>query len=110
VPGVVLGDDGTLYVLELNPIAGIDPSYWLPKAARVAGLSYKDLVNEILDYALQRAGFKTQLHIPGQGHVDETMECTERALDVAIETLYNASENLPEPQGMLTGQDMVAHR
>jgi len=105
-----LGDDGTLYVLELNPIAGIDPSYWLPKAARVAGLSYKDLVNEILDYALQRAGFKTQLHIPGQGHMDETMECTERALDVAIETLYNASENLPEPQGMLTGQDMVAHR
>ena len=53
-----LGHDGTLYVLELNPIAGIDPSYWLPKAAEVAGLSYEDLVNEILDCALVRAGLK----------------------------------------------------
>lgn len=105
-----LGDDGTLYVLELNPIAGIDPSYWLPKAARVAGLSYKDLVNEILDYALQRAGFKTQLQTPEQGHRDETMECADRALDVITETLYNAGENLLEPQNMLTGQDVVAHR
>lgn len=50
-----LGDDGTLYVLELNPIAGIDPSYWLPRAAQVAGLSYEALVNEILGYALERA-------------------------------------------------------
>jgi D-alanine-D-alanine ligase-like ATP-grasp enzyme len=53
-----LGHDGTLYVLELNPIAGIDPSYWLPRAAEVAGLSYKDLVNEILDHALARAGLQ----------------------------------------------------
>lgn len=53
-----LGHDGTLYVLELNPIAGIDPSYWLPKAAEVAGLSYEDLVNGILDCALARAGPK----------------------------------------------------
>ena len=51
-----LGQDGRLYVLELNPIAGIDPSYWLPKAAKVAGLSYEALVNEILDCALERAG------------------------------------------------------
>ncbi len=50
-----LGDDGTLYVLELNPIAGIDPSYWLPRAAQVAGLSYEALVNEILGCALERA-------------------------------------------------------
>lgn len=51
-----LGPDGKLYVLELNPIAGIDPSYWLPRAARAAGLSYESLVNEILRYALERAG------------------------------------------------------
>ena len=56
-----LGHDGTLYVLELNPIAGIDPSYWLPKAAEVAGLSYEDLVNEILDCALVRAGLKVHV-------------------------------------------------
>jgi D-alanine-D-alanine ligase len=51
-----LGHDGTLYVLELNPIAGIDPNYWLPKAAKAAGLSYELLVNEILDCALERTG------------------------------------------------------
>ena len=43
-----------LYVLELNPIAGIDPSYLLPRAAAAAGLSYAALVNRILDEALAR--------------------------------------------------------
>jgi D-alanine-D-alanine ligase-like ATP-grasp enzyme len=51
-----LGHDGTLYVLELNPIAGIDPGYWLPRAAKAAGLDYESLINEILGYALERAG------------------------------------------------------
>ncbi|MBU0494603.1 MAG: D-alanine--D-alanine ligase [Chloroflexi bacterium] len=50
------GSDNQLYVLELNPIAGIDPTYWLPRAARVAGLSYAEFVNEILGYALVRTG------------------------------------------------------
>jgi D-alanine-D-alanine ligase len=49
-----LGPDDTLYVLELNPIAGIDPSYWFPRAARAAGLSYEAFVNELLGYALER--------------------------------------------------------
>jgi len=53
-----LGPNGQLYVLELNPIAGIDPTYLLPRAARVAGLSYEAFVNEILGYALERAGLK----------------------------------------------------
>ena len=43
-----------LYVLELNPIAGIDPGYLLPRAAAAAGLSYAALVNRILDEALAR--------------------------------------------------------
>lgn len=47
---------GHLYVLELNPIAGIDPSYLLPRAAAAAGLSYAALVNRILDEALARTG------------------------------------------------------
>lgn len=51
-----LGPDEELYVLELNPIAGIDPSYWLPAAAEVAGLSYVDFVNAILNHALRRNG------------------------------------------------------
>ncbi|MSR13072.1 MAG: ATP-grasp domain-containing protein [Gammaproteobacteria bacterium] len=49
-----LGEDGTLHVLELNPIAGIDPSYLLPRAAAVGGYAYVALVKRILDLALAR--------------------------------------------------------
>jgi D-alanine-D-alanine ligase-like ATP-grasp enzyme len=49
-----LGRDGKLYLLELNPIAGIDPSYLLPRAAAAAGWSYARLINEILNHALER--------------------------------------------------------
>jgi D-alanine-D-alanine ligase len=51
---VRLAADGTAHVLELNPIAGIDPTYLLPRAA--AGYSYAALVNRILDLAIERAG------------------------------------------------------
>jgi len=51
-----LGQDGQLYVLEMNPIAGIDPSYWFARAARAAGLSYADFVNTILQSACERYG------------------------------------------------------
>ena len=51
-----LGPDGLLYVLELNPIAGIDASYWLARSAQVAGLSYPAFVNQILNHALARNG------------------------------------------------------
>lgn len=51
-----LGPDGELYILEVNPIAGIDPSYWLPWAAEVGGYSYAAFVNAILDHALRRNG------------------------------------------------------
>ncbi|MFI5311891.1 MAG: hypothetical protein ACHQQ3_11695 [Gemmatimonadales bacterium] len=44
-----------VYLLELNPIAGIDPSYLLPRAAAAAGLTYAMFVNRILDSALERA-------------------------------------------------------
>lgn len=43
-----------LYVIELNPIAGIDASYWFARSARVAGQTYPEFVNEILDHALAR--------------------------------------------------------
>ena len=49
-----LGLDDILFVLELNPIAGIDPRYLLPLAARMAGLDYASLVNRILHYAMER--------------------------------------------------------
>jgi D-alanine-D-alanine ligase-like ATP-grasp enzyme len=51
-----LGLDGQLYVLEVNPIAGIDPTYALPKQAYAAGMSYADLVNGILHHAMARYG------------------------------------------------------
>lgn len=45
---------GALYVLELNPIAGIDASYWFARSAEVAGETYQEFVNEILNHALAR--------------------------------------------------------
>jgi D-alanine-D-alanine ligase len=51
-----VGTDGAPQVLELNPIAGIDPTYWLPRSARAAGLEYPALIQAILDAACQRYG------------------------------------------------------
>ncbi len=34
-----VGEDGIPQVLELNPIAGIDPTYWLPRSAAAAGMN-----------------------------------------------------------------------
>ncbi len=45
-------------VLELNPIAGIDPSYLLPRAAKAAGISYKRLINMILEFGAKRYGLR----------------------------------------------------
>lgn len=45
---------GNVYVLELNPIAGIDPAYLLPRAAAAAGMTYARFVNSILDAAIER--------------------------------------------------------
>ena len=49
---------GKPYVLELNPIAGIDPSYYFPTAALKAGISYNQLINKILNYAIERHNLK----------------------------------------------------
>jgi D-alanine-D-alanine ligase len=49
-----LDAEGRLYVLELNPIAGIDASYWFAQSAQVAGETYQDFINEILNHALAR--------------------------------------------------------
>ncbi len=45
---------GKIYILELNPIAGIAPGYWLPRSAQAAGLDYNVFINRILDIALDR--------------------------------------------------------
>lgn len=53
-----VGADKIPQVLELNPIAGIDPTYWLPRSARTAGLDYEALIGAILEAACQRYGIE----------------------------------------------------
>jgi D-alanine-D-alanine ligase len=49
-----LDADDRLYILEINPIAGIAPGYWLPKSAEVVGMDYESFINRILDIAWER--------------------------------------------------------
>ena len=59
---VRLDSDGAPHVLEINPLPGIlpDPSQnsCFPKAARVAGMSYDELLQSVLYIALDRYGVK----------------------------------------------------
>ncbi len=49
-----LSKDGTPYVLEINPNPGISADNTIPKAAKSIGLTYNEMVNEILKHALKR--------------------------------------------------------
>ena len=49
-----VGADGVPQVLELNPIAGIDPTYWLPRSAAAAGMDYATLIGAIIQAACDR--------------------------------------------------------
>lgn len=51
-----IGVDGRPQVLEVNPIAGIDPTYWLPRSAFAAGMDYPTLIQAIVDAARHRYG------------------------------------------------------
>jgi D-alanine-D-alanine ligase len=51
-----VGADGIPQVLELNPIAGIDPTYWLPRSAAAAGMDYAALIGAIIQAACDRYG------------------------------------------------------
>jgi D-alanine-D-alanine ligase len=51
-----VGADGIPQVLELNPIAGLDPVCWFPRSARAAGMDHPTLMQTILDLACQRYG------------------------------------------------------
>jgi D-alanine-D-alanine ligase len=41
------------YVLEINTIPGLTPLSLLPKAAKAVGISYKELIEKIIDYAIE---------------------------------------------------------
>jgi len=45
---MILGDDGTIYVLEVNSIPGLTGRSLLPKAAQAADISFQDLSVRIL--------------------------------------------------------------
>lgn len=50
-------EDNRPYILEINPLPGLNPEYSdLCIEARAAGWSYEDLVNRILDEAIDREG------------------------------------------------------
>ena len=57
---VRLDSHGRPHILELNPLPGILPrpedNSCFPKAARTAGMSYNELINAVLDIAMQRCG------------------------------------------------------
>lgn len=50
-----LGEDGTPYVIEVNPLPGLAPGYSdFPVSAEAAGLSFSQLITEILSTAICR--------------------------------------------------------
>jgi D-alanine-D-alanine ligase len=59
---------GRANIIEINPLPGILPkpedNSCFPKAARAAGMSYNQLINAVLDIAMQRCGLlaETQNH------------------------------------------------
>jgi D-alanine-D-alanine ligase len=57
---VRLDKDARPSILEVNPLPGILPrpedNSCFPKAARAAGMSYNQLINAVLDIALERCG------------------------------------------------------
>ena len=57
---VRLDEHGEPHIIELNPLPGILPNpdehSCFPQAARTAGMSYNQMINAVLDAALQRTG------------------------------------------------------
>lgn len=47
-------DDGSLWVLEVNTIPGMTETSLFPKAAAAAGLSFSQLLSQIIDLALEK--------------------------------------------------------
>jgi len=50
--------NGVPYILELNPTPGIDPTYWFPRSAYAAGMTYSQLLDKIITCAAKRQGRK----------------------------------------------------
>ena len=72
--------DGTVYVLDVNALPGIIPdpeeNSRFPTAARAAGLSYEEILNSVVYYALKRYG----MNIPNEylGLAEKLRKISER--------------------------------
>lgn len=54
-----LDENGNPNFIEVNPLAGLNPTYSdLPIMAHLSGISYQQLITEIMNSALKRAGLK----------------------------------------------------
>jgi D-alanine-D-alanine ligase len=53
---VMLRKDGEPFVLEINTIPGMTVSSLLPKAARVAGMEFPQLMERIIELSLKARG------------------------------------------------------
>ena len=47
-------DSGAIYINEINTIPGFTSISMFPKMCEAAGLGYKDLINLLIDEALER--------------------------------------------------------
>jgi len=52
---LIVAPGGEIYVLEINTIPGMTETSLLPEAARAAGISFLNLVEKLLENALQRS-------------------------------------------------------
>jgi D-alanine-D-alanine ligase len=50
-------EDNKLYVLEINTIPGLTPNSLLPKEAAATGISFSELLDKIIQAAINRHGF-----------------------------------------------------
>lgn len=50
---MILGSDDSLYILETNTIPGMTPTSLLPQAAKVFGLDFTELIDTLLQLALE---------------------------------------------------------
>lgn len=51
---MIVGEDGNLYILEINTIPGLTENSLLPKAAAHQGISFPDLLHRIIQAAINR--------------------------------------------------------
>jgi len=55
---ILSSEDGRLYVLEINTIPGLTPTSLLPKQAEATGISFSQLLDKIIEAALNRYGLR----------------------------------------------------